>query len=699
VSNEFQPRSWAGRVPSSLSKLVDLAYDLRWIYDSEIRRLFEQIDGEEYLRLNGNPVALLQQVTVSRLSDLASDAAYIQAIDSCWEPSMAPNATPAVRQTGQDSCMGVAYFCAEYALSEVLPFYSGGLGVLAGDHFKSAADIGLPFVAVGLAYRDGYFRQTIDRSGCQVVHAEKNDFETMPMELMRVACGERLKVQVPLRSGTIEVQVWQIRLGHNRLFLLDTDVEANSTEDRAITGTLYGGDTRTRIQQEIVLGLGGVRALLAMGIEPTVFHMNEGHAAFMVLERLANACASERTFDAAFDLCRKAHVFTTHTPVPAGFDVFSASEMATYLPDMHTRLGVSREALLLLGGPIDGSPGEDDFNMAYLAMRASARINGVSKLHGNVSRGMWQTMWPNLSVDDVPITHVTNGVHVPTWQAAGWRCLEPSSVDNSTLWAQRNDSRSQLVTSVRARVRTRASRLGDEDSAWVDNLLDPDVLTIGFARRFATYKRATLLLRQEERLKALLLDSERPVQFLFAGKAHPRDVGGQDLIKDVVKFASQPSVRTRFQFLEGYDMALGRELVAGVDVWLNNPRRPKEASGTSGMKVVLNGGLNLSVLDGWWDEAYDGQNGWSIGAGEFYDDPEEADVNEAELLLTLLEQEVVPAFYERSAAGLPESWLAKVRHSMAGLSYRFSTERMVRDYARELYTPTHESIYKAPFIG
>jgi glycogen phosphorylase len=692
VSNAFQPRSWAGRVPNSISRIVDLAYDLSWSYDSKIRRLFETIDADEYTRLKGNPVALLQQVTVSRLSDLASDAAFNQAIEDCWKPFMAANATAAVAQVGSDSTMGVAYFCAEYALSEVLPFYSGGLGVLAGDHFKSAADIDLAFVAVGLAYRDGYFRQTIDGTGSQEVHAEKNDFEAMPMERVHGAGGEPLKIGVPLRGGTVEAQVWQIRLGRNRLFLLDTDVEANSPEDRAITRTLYGGDTRTRIQQEIVLGQGGVRALAAMGIEPTVFHMNEGHAAFMVLERLAYACGSEATFEAAFERCRKAHVFTTHTPVPAGFDVFSVSEMATYLPDIHTRLGISRDALLRLGGPIDGSPGGESFNMAYLAMRASTRINGVSKLHGNVSRRMWQTMWPNLAADDVPITHVTNGVHVPTWQSGSWARLEESGVDDATLWAQRNDSRSRLVTSVRSRVRTRAHRLGDLDKAWIDNLLDPDVLTIGFARRFATYKRATLLLRQEERLRALLLDPKRPVQFLFAGKAHPRDLGGQELIQEVVNFASQPSVRKRFQFLEGYDMALGRELVAGVDVWLNNPRRPKEASGTSGMKVVLNGGLNLSILDGWWDEAYDGQNGWSIGGGELYNDPEEADDNEAERLLTLLEQEVVPAFYERGATGLPESWLAKVRHSMMGLSYRFSTERMVRDYARELYVPTHESL-------
>ena len=344
-----------------------------------------------------------------------------------------------------------------------------------------------------------------------------------------------------------------------------------------------------------------------------------------------------------------------------------------------------------LGGPIDGSPSGDSFNMAYLAMRTSTRINGVSKLHGHVSRAMWQTMWPQHPVDDVPISHVTNGVHVPTWQADAWKELSGGTPDDATLWQQRNASRAMLVDAVRRRTHARCDRLGVSETTWIENLLDPNVLTIGFARRFATYKRATLLLRQVERLRALLGSADRPVQFLFAGKAHPKDMGGQALIQDIVRFSEDPAVRGRFQFLEGYDMALARELVEGVDVWLNNPRRPKEASGTSGMKVVLNGGLNLSILDGWWDEAYDGKNGWAIGGGELFDNPEEADAREAEILLSLLEDTVVPAFYERDQAGIPTRWVELMRHSMDGLSYRFSTERMVKDYVKELYRPTHES--------
>lgn len=679
-------RSWSERVPASLRPLVDLAYDLSWTYRPNTRALFDRVDPALWTACAGNPVRLLQSVTLDRLLALAGEASFLEEMSACWQPCMAPDAPAAM--DSETSGPKVAYFCAEYALSEVLPFYSGGLGVLAGDHFKAARDANLPFVAVGLAYRQGYFRQTIRADGSQAAASEENDFECLPMARVLNEKGEPCVVRVPLGGAEVGAHIWQLRLGPNRLYLLDTDIAENAPEQRAITHGLYAGDTRTRLAQEVILGMGGVRALDLLGHRPTVFHMNEGHAAFMALERVAHEVAGGVDFALARTRTSRAHIFTTHTPVPAGFDVFSDGEMREFLPDIHRRLGVSRPDFMALGGPMEATTSDEGFNMAFLAMRSSSRINGVSKLHGEVARDMWQPMWPGRRADEVPIAHVTNGVHVPTWRDPAWMNLDHAS-SASRLWDQRNASRAQLVTHVRQVVRARHRRLGQE-AEWVDRLLDPNVLTIGFARRFATYKRATLLLREEDRLRALLADGPRPVQFLFAGKAHPKDAGGQALIAEICRFSEDPRIRGRFQFLEGYDMALARHLVAGVDVWLNNPRRPKEASGTSGMKVVLNGGLNASILDGWWDEGFDGSNGWAIGDREGDSEPDVADPREADALLTLFEQAIVPEFYQRDAAGIPHAWVTRMRRSMDTLTEAFSAKRMVADYVHTLYGPAHE---------
>ena len=581
----------------------------------------------------------------------------------------------------------VSYFCAEYAITQALPIYAGGLGVLAGEHLKSASDVGVPMVAVGLAYRQGYFRQSLDAEGRQQATAEELDLSAL-LRLAEGPGGVPLRVEVHIGGRPVSVQVWEGAVGRTRLLLLDTFVDENAAADRTITGALYGGDSELRLRQEIVLGIGGVRALSALGVNPTVFHMNEGHSAFLVLERVRQAVQEMGlSFDAALERCRAQHVFTTHTPVPAGFDVFSREQMLRHFPDLGEALGVPDETWLALGrGGIS-----DGFQMALVALRGSAHLNGVSQLHGQVSRAMWHGEWPQLAEDDVPIIGVTNGVHVPTWVGDPARAvldehLGPSWLDagvddpvwsrlgtlgDEALWAMRTASRARLV-----------GALGGG--------LDPDVLTLGFARRFAPYKRATLIFRFADRIRRLMDHAERPMQIVFAGKAHPKDLAGQAILADVVRWSEDPSTAHRVFFVSGYDLHVAKALVEGVDLWLNTPRRPHEASGTSGMKVLVNGGLNVSVLDGWWDEAYDGQNGWAIGSRDPWSSPEEADAGEAEALLTLLEDEVTRAFYDRGADGIPRSWTARMRASMA-LTPRFSTGRMVREYAERLYRPAHEA--------
>lgn len=596
---------------------------------------------------------------------------------------------PAPDAARWDSDLLVAYFCSEFAITEHLPIYSGGLGVLAGDHLKSASDLGLPMVAVGLAYHDGYFAQTLDEQGRQVAGPDRNLWSERPVERAEAADGTPVAISVPIEGRPVRVEILQAWVGSTRLLLLDTDVAGNSEPDRGITGSLYGGDEETRIRQELILGLGGVRALRAMDLPVTVFHMNEGHSAFLVLERLRESTAAGSTFDEALDRVRASSVFTTHTPVPAGFDIFTSEQVARHLSWLADEPGMARSDWLSLGGSPEDPECNQGFNMALLALRGAQHLNGVSQLHAQVSRGMWSELFPERPPEEVPIIGITNGIHLPTWVGRGVQALMDRYLAAGWIWRPHEDPVWAQVSAIpstelfAARWACRRALVGL--AANHGFTLNPDALTLGFARRFATYKRATLLLRDRSRLRALLRDSERPVQLVFSGKAHPRDFPGQDFLAEIVALSRDPEFAGHIAFIPGYDMAVGRVMVQGADVWLNTPRRPKEASGTSGMKVCVNGGLNLSVLDGWWAEGYEPGRGWSIGDGELYDDPELADTTEAQALYRLLEEHVIPLYYDRASNGVPEGWIEHMRRSIAELTPRFSTHRMVREYGERLY--------------
>lgn len=703
------------QLPKALEPLEELANDLSFSWIPAARSLFRRISPTLWNETNGNPVAVLNRVSSKRLAELARDRSFrahlaevaSQVRDeraaSCWYGEQ-----PATDRPEQDMLVG--YFSAEYGISEAMPIYSGGLGVLSGDHLKSTSGLGIPLVAVGLAYQEGYFHQYLNEDGWQQEAPYDNDFALLPMRRAAADDGAPLTVEVTIERRRVRIRVWQLQVGRTRLLLLDTNDPANTHEDRRITAQLYGGGPELRFKQEIVLGIGGLRALRAAGHAPTVFHMNEGHSAFMGLERIREAIGEHGlTFMEALELCAASNVFTTHTPVPAGFDIFGVDQVDRLLPDLHAELGLSRHEFLQLGAHENDPDVTRGFNMAYLALRTSGRVNGVSKLHAQVSRGMWHRLWPGYDTEEVPIIPVTNGVHTRTWVSEEMSSLferylskdwshdasDPEvwagvvNIPDSELWRVHERHRERLVTFVRERETQRRERLGrpSHDIVEANELLDPTALTFGFARRFATYKRANLVLRQPERLRALLTDPERPIQLIFAGKAHPKDHPGKELIRQLVHFARDPAVRRRIVFVEEYDIGVARHLVQGVDVWLNTPRRPKEASGTSGMKVVPNGGLNCSVLDGWWAEAYDGRNGWGIGNGELYDDAEQGDAIEADLLLDLLEDQLVPEFYDRGPGGLPRHWIERVKNSMQHLSGVFSTDRMLKDYTRKLYVP------------
>jgi glycogen phosphorylase len=602
---------------------------------------------------------------------------------------------PAPDAVRWDSDLLVAYFCSEFAITEHLPIYSGGLGVLAGDHLKSASDLGLPMVAVGLAYHDGYFAQTFDDQGRQVAGPDRNLWSERPVERAEEVDGTPVTISVQIEGRAVRVEILQAWVGSTRLLLLDTDVAGNSEEDRGITGSLYGGDEETRIRQELILGLGGVRALRAMELPITVFHMNEGHSAFLVLERLREFTAAGSSFDEALAQVRASSVFTTHTPVPAGFDIFSEEQMERHLSWLAEEPGMALADWRALGGAPEDPESKQGFNMALLALRGAQHLNGVSQLHAQVSRGMWADLFPGRPTEEVPIIGITNGIHLPTWVGRGVQALMDRHLQAGWIWRAADHSAWEQVPNIpstelfAARWACRRALIGL--AAQHGFTLNPDALTLGFARRFATYKRATLLLRDRARLRALLQDPERPVQLVFAGKAHPRDFPGQDFLAEIVALSRDPEFAGHIAFIPGYDMAVGRTMVQGADVWLNTPRRPKEASGTSGMKVCVNGGLNLSVLDGWWVEGYEPGRGWPIGAGELYEDAERADTIEAEALYSVLEEQIIPLFYDRAPNGVPEGWVEHMRRSIAELTPRFSTHRMVREYGERLYLKALEA--------
>ncbi len=704
-------------LPAPLADLDELAHNLRWSWHAPTRDLFAQIDPALWAEVGGDPVALLGGLRPERLAELAADPDVVGAVRAAvadlHEYLEAPRWYQRQQATQSDLPAAIAYFSPEFGITAVLPQYSGGLGILAGDHLKSASDLGTPIVGVGLLYGSGYFKQSLTRDGWQVETYPVLDPDGMPLTLLREPDGTPAVVRVGLPGDrTLHAHVWNATVGRVPLLLLDSDVPENDEVARKVTDRLYGGGGEHRLQQELLLGVGGVRALrlwsrLTGAPEPEVYHTNEGHAGFLGVERIRELTGGAGLgFAEALEAVRAATVFTTHTPVPAGIDRFEASLVAQYFGGSNATPGVPVEQVLALGAEDYAGGDPLMFNMAVMGLRLGGRANGVSLLHGEVSRGMFNGLWPGFDDVEVPITSVTNGVHAPTWvdrrlvdlaaerltgdeiaSGAGW--LRPEAIGDGELWAIRRTLRGQLVDDARRRVRASWSRRGASPAelGWVDDVLSPDVLTIGFARRVPTYKRLTLMLRDPDRLRALLTDPERPVQLVIAGKSHPADDQGKRLIQQLVRFADEADVRHRIVFLPNYDIAMAQTLYPGCDVWLNNPLRPLEACGTSGIKAALNGGLNLSILDGWWDEWFDGENGWAIPTADGVEDPDRRDDLEASALYDLIENQVAPRFYDRDERGLPLRWLEMVRHTLATLGPKVQATRMVADYVQRLYLP------------
>ena len=702
-------------LPEPLTRLRELAYNLRWSWDHDTISLFRRLDRDLWEKTEHNPARLLGAVSQERLLSLASDPGFLNQLDDVYTEFRRYMddggwfAREYGAESGNDPSLRIAYFSAEFGITECLPIYSGGLGVLAGDHLKSASDLGLPLVGIGFLYQRGYFRQGLNADGWQVENYPNTDFHSLPIEPQSGADGKPFVIAINFPGRQVFAQVWKAQVGRVPLYLLDTNLPQNAEPDRHIAGNLYGGDLETRIQQEIVLGIGGVHALAGMGITPTVCHMNEGHSAFLALERVRRLIQEKGlSYREAAEIASAGNIFTTHTPVPAGIDIFPTDLMRKYFEHYAGELGVSFAELVNLGRVRPGDPSEN-FNMATLAMNHARYVNGVSRLHGEVTRKMVRSAWAQFPEDEVPVGSITNGIHTRSFLSeemgqlldrylgmhwaenpadpALWARVD--EIPDEELWRTHERRRERLVAFARRYQVEKLQKRGASDME-VDRareILSPDALTIGFARRFATYKRGNLLLRDVERLKAILNNPQRPVQFVFAGKAHPRDDAGKDLIRQIVHFSRGEDVRRRVVFLEDYDMAMARSLVQGVDVWLNNPRRPMEASGTSGMKIIANGGLNFSVLDGWWAEGYDPSVGWAIGRGEDYEDYGYQDHVEATALYDILEREITRLFYDRGPDGLPRGWIAKMKASMRRLAPVFTTARMVRQYAETYYIP------------
>ncbi|AYE97122.1 DUF3417 domain-containing protein [Mycobacterium paragordonae] len=709
-------------LPERLAALDQLSTNLRWSWEKPTQDLFATIDPDLWFKCGKDPVAVLGAVKPARLDELAVDEEFLRRLDELAADLNDYLTRPLWYQqqeaAGLPMPTGIAYFSMEFGVAEVLPNYSGGLGILAGDHLKSASDLGLPLIAVGLYYRSGYFRQSLTADGWQQETYPSLDPQGLPLRLLTDATGDPVLVELALpESAQLRARIWVAQVGRVPLLLLDSDVPENEHELRSVTDRLYGGDQEHRIKQEILAGIGGVRAIRAFtAIEgrpaPEVFHMNEGHAGFLGAERIRELVTDAGLdYDTALTVVRSSTVFTTHTPVPAGIDRFPVEMVQRYFDDEGSRVttllpGVPTQRILALGAEDDPTK----FNMAHMGLRLAQRANGVSLLHGEVSRAMFNELWPGFDPEEVPIGSITNGVHARTWAAPQWLQLgrelagsdsfsEPAvwlrlqQVDAGHLWWIRSQLRELLVEDVRARLRQSWLERGASEAelGWIAKAFDPNVLTVGFARRVPTYKRLTLMLRDPSRLERLLLDEERPVQLIVAGKSHPADDGGKALIQQVVRFADRPEVRHRIAFLPNYDMSMARLLYWGCDVWLNNPLRPLEACGTSGMKSALNGGLNLSIRDGWWDEWYDGENGWEIPSADGVIDEDRRDDLEATALYNLLEQAVAPKFYERDEHGVPPRWIEMVRHTLQTLGPKVLASRMVTDYVEHYYTPATQS--------
>lgn len=714
-------------LPPELESLRELAYNLRWTWEHEIIDLFQRLDHELWETSQHNPVLMLGTISQEKLNRAAGDAGFLTQLSRIYQKYQE---YMSAKDTWYEETHGkakgnqlVAYFSAEFGLTEALPIYSGGLGVLAGDHVKAASELGLPLVGVGIVYQEGYFRQYLNKDGWQQELYPMNDFYNLPLVQVQNEDGSPVIVDVDFPGRKVYSQIWKAQVGRISLYLLDTNISQNSQADQDITDALYHGDSELRMKQEIILGVGGMRALTALGIKPAVCHMNEGHSAFLGLERIRLLMRENKlSFAEAKEVAAAGQLFTTHTAVPAGIDKFSPELVEYYWAPYYRELGLTKEEFLALGRNCSGhAAGEsygrapdptEPFSMALLAINVSSKVNAVSALHEDVSRKLFKDAWPALPDREVPISHITNGIHTRSWisremgelfeRYLGTKWFE--AIDDTKLWSRVEEiadeeiwriherRRQRLVSFCRTRLRAQLEQKGAMPSELKEALevLDPNVLTIGFARRVATYKRATLLLKDTERLTAILNNKSRPVQFVIAGKAHPEDTPGKELIRQVVHFARESQSRHRFVFLEDYDMNVARWMVSGVDVWLNTPRRFLEACGTSGMKVAFNGGINLSILDGWWDEAYEPKIGWAIGKGEVYADPVYQDEVESNTLYDLLEKELVPSFYERDEDGLPRKWIARMKASLTKLCPVFSINRMVRQYALSMYFPAVE---------
>ncbi|MBA2301329.1 MAG: alpha-glucan family phosphorylase [Acidobacteria bacterium] len=694
-------------IPERLRRLPELAADLWWTWNSEAREVFRRLDYPLWRQTAHNPVLMLQQLSQEMLNLAASDARFLTTYDG------ALNALDAARNARNtwwqkkfpDATGPIAYFSAEFALHQSLPIYAGGLGVLAGDHCKEAGDLGIPLIGVGFMYPQGYFHQAVSPEGWQQELYERLNWAQAPVEPAITPEGQPCVIAVPLGSRSVLASVWRVRLGRVQLYLLDTDLEENAPWDRELSARLYGGDRETRVQQEIILGIGGVRVLQAMGVTPTVWHLNEGHAAFVVLQRIRDLIERGESFESALAEVRRTTVFTTHTPVPAGHDAFPFSLVETHLAGAWGTLGSYRDKFMALGDYDNGSG--PMFNMTALALRTAGATNGVSQLHGQVTREMWGPIWPDVPDDKRPVRAITNGVHIPTWLSAemlalfdkylspDWRDAhdDPATWDrvmgipDDVLWGARNALREYLFAFIRERARQRwkDEHVSAARVVAAGTLLDPNALTLGFARRFTGYKRPELIFHNPDRLLGLLNAARRPVQIVFAGKAHPADETGKHHLQQVYRRAIDPIFGGRIAFVDDYDLHVAHFLVQGCDVWLNNPRKPLEASGTSGMKASVNGVPHLSIGDGWWAEGFTGDNGWLIDP-KFSGDQDATDAADAEALYRLLEREIVPTFYDRDSNGIPRRWLAYVRRAIASVTPRFSARRMVKQYAEELYS-------------
>ncbi len=702
-------------LPVNLERLREIAFNLHWSWNPDSRELFRRLDNELWDDTNHNPVMILGKISQDRLMEVSHDDGFIAHLDRVYSKlqDYLTEKTWFQKNHEFEEDFNIIYFSAEFGLTECLQTYSGGLGVLAGDHLKASSDLGIPLIGLGLLYKEGYFQQYLNAEGWQHERYEINDFDNLPMKLVMNEKNEPLRLSVYLAEREVFFQVWRIQVGRIPLFLLDTNVSINNEIDKKITETLYGGNVETRIQQEIILGIGGIRTINALNIKPYICHMNEGHSAFLSLERIRQAIINKGvTFNDAKEIGYHSNIFTTHTPVPAGIDVFSNELVEKYFSKYYREeLKISDREFYSLGS-INKTNESSVFNMAHLAMNTAGYINGVSKLHGEVSKKMWVAGYKNVPFNEIPIGAITNGVHLRSHisremedlllQYIGEKWVSnPAStnlweridkIPDEELWRTHERRRERLVAFARRRLikQMKARGSSQEEIAIASEVLDPNAITIGFARRFATYKRATLIFRDIERIADIVNNKQHPVQFIIAGKAHPKDEEGKRFIQEIFQIAKEERFRRKIVFLENYDMNVAHYLVEGCDIWLNNPRRPLEASGTSGMKVIANGGLNFSVLDGWWDEGFDPELGWKIGNGEEYSDPDYQDEVESRILYNTLESSIVPLFYSRGEDNLPRKWIQKVKNSMKRLGPVFNTHRMVEEYFNKYYKPAFE---------